>query len=68
MGNEPWVMRVKSVFRVSLITGRVSAFAEHFFDVNMTESQRWSNGFHDFGGNFQTSFVEGNHGILRPEQ
>jgi hypothetical protein len=48
--------------------GRISAFAGHFFDVNVTESQRWSNGFRDSVQNLKASFVEENHGIFGPNR
>jgi hypothetical protein len=37
-------------------------------DVNVTESQRWSNGFRDSVQNLKASFVEENHGIFGPNR
>jgi hypothetical protein len=34
----------------------------------MTESQRWSIGFHDSVQNLKASFVEENHGIFGPNR
>jgi hypothetical protein len=48
------------------ITGQGSAFAQHFFDVNVTTAQRQANGSCDGVKNCQTSFVEGKHGVFGP--
>ena len=48
--------------------GRVSAFVGHFFDVNVTESQRSSNGIQDAVKNLKTGFVEEKHSVSGPDR
>ena len=50
------------------ITGHVSAFVEHFFDVDVSTSQRSANGFHEFTEDFEARFIEENQGVFGPEQ
>ncbi|MDH3288926.1 MAG: hypothetical protein OEP48_14555, partial [Betaproteobacteria bacterium] len=46
--------------------GRVSAIVQQFFDVDVSESQRSSNGSVDEAENGETSFVEGEHDVFGP--
>ena len=63
-----WIRFIGMGVLLQQITGHVSAFVEHFFDVDVPMSQRSSNGFHEFTENFEPRFIEENHGISCPEQ
>ena len=47
-----------------VLKGHVSAFVEHFFDVDVTMSQRSSHSISDFCEYFETGFVKENFGIF----